>query len=183
MSDEIPPIEPPSSEPHSFPPPSIPEPSAAPSPIPMPPEESAPVETPHSVSEAATTAAPPVSLPLPEGPAYGSGKLSESDDKMFCILSHILCIIVGFVAPLLIWLLKKDESPAVEAHAKESLNFQLTLLLAYVLCVILAAVTCGILTPLVFVPIVYGIVMCIIATMKANEGKLYRYPMTLRLIK
>jgi len=181
MSDEIPPIEPQSSEPHTFPPPSIPEPAPAPPPV----LETAPAVAPYSSPVVTSPAAtPPTSgTPLPEGPAYGSGKLSESDDKMFCILSHILCIVVGFVAPLLFWLLKKDESPAVAAHAKESLNFQITLLLAYVVCVILAAVTCGILSPLVFVPIVYGIVMCIIATMKANEGKLYRYPMTLRLIK
>ena len=175
MSDEIPPTMQPPSEPHSFPPPSIPEPT----PVYPPVYEAAPAETPYI----APVAAPPAATPLPTGPAYGSGKLSESDDKMFCILSHILGIVVGFVAPLLFWLLKKDESPAVEAHAKEALNFQITLMIAYVACVVLAGVTCGILSPLIFVPIVYNVVMCIIATMKANEGKLYRYPFTLRLIK
>ena len=174
MSDENQPITPPPSVPdYTPPPPTIPEPVPYTPPV----HEAPPVADPFGAPP--TPAAPPKAgaTALPEGPPFGSGKLSEADDKMFCILSIILCIVVGFLSPLLFWLLKKDESPAVEAYAKESLNFQLTLLIAYV---VFGAISCGFLC---VVPYVYGIIMCIIATMKANEGILYRYPITLRLIK
>ncbi len=144
----------------------VPPPPPPPSPDPVP---SAPPPAPEPV--------PPSSGALPPGPAYGSGKLSASDDKTFCILSHVLGIVAGFLAPLIFWLIKKDESPAVAEHAKESLNFQLNVL---VYLIVIAIISCGMLTPL---PWIYSIVMCVIATMKASEGQLYRYPAILRVIK
>src|SRR5437868_3137709 len=65
-----------------------------------------------------------------------------SDEKTMAILSHILCIVAGFVAPLIIYLVKK-ESPYVTAHAKEALNFQLTMLIGVVVSVILMFVLIG----------------------------------------
>jgi len=68
-----------------------------------------------------------------------------SDERTFAILSHILAIVpgIGIFGPLVIWLIKKDESPFVEANAKESLNFQLTMLIAYAICWILVFVIIG----------------------------------------
>ncbi len=169
MSDEIPQTDPPPYGPHSFPPPPPPLPASPPF------EQSAPSGTPYTTRNTGS--------PLPGGPVFGSGKLSESDDKTYCVLSHILCIFVGFLAPLLFLLLKKDESPAVEAHAKESLNFQITLIIASLACGILTLISCGFLFFLLFIPPIYGVVMCIIASVSASEGKLYQYPMTIRLIK
>jgi uncharacterized protein len=177
MSDEnLPNIPPPSVPGYTPPPPSPPH--AVPDPVPYTPpvEPGPPVVDPY----AAPSEAPPVSSGLPDSPVYGAGKLSESDDKTFCILSHILGLVFGFIPPLLFWLLKKDESPAVEAHAKEALNFQITLLIAYFVSTV---ILCGHSSFLVIVPMLYGWIMCIIAATKASEGILYRYPITLRLIK
>jgi uncharacterized protein len=106
-----------------------------------------------------------------------------SDERTFAILSHILAIVpgIGIFGPLVIWLIKKDESPFVEANAKESLNFQLTMLIAYVVSWILVIVLIGVM--LFFVIWVLNIVLVIVASIKTSENKIYRYPFNLRLIK
>lgn len=103
------------------------------------------------------------------------------DEKTMGILSHILCLVGGFIAPLIIYLIKKDESAYVREQAKESLNFQLTLLLCYIVSWFLIFIIVGILL-LVLLGIA-NLVLVIIATIKASEGKLYRYPFNFRLIK
>ncbi|MFT3949754.1 MAG: DUF4870 domain-containing protein [Agriterribacter sp.] len=82
------------------------------------------------------------------------------------------------LAPLIIYLIKKDESAFVAAHAKESLNFQITLVL--VVIVLLISVIGWF---FLWLPGIIALVLVIIATIKASDGKLYRYPFTLRLIK
>ncbi len=101
-----------------------------------------------------------------------------SDERTMAVLSHILCLVVWLFAPLVIYLLKKDESAFVAAHAKESLNFQITL--AIISAVLFISIV-GIL--LLWIVGIYATVMVIVATIKASENKLYRYPFTLRLIK
>ena len=94
------------------------------------------------------------------------------------ILSHILTIVVWLFAPLIIYLIKKDESKFVAEHAKESLNFQITVTLA---CIVLFITIIGIF--LLWIVGIIALILVIVATIKANDGKLYRYPFTLRLIK
>lgn len=105
----------------------------------------------------------------------------SQDEKTMALLSHILTIIGGFLAPLIIYLLKKDESTFISDHAKESLNFQITLFLAYVVCIILMVVLIG--AFLFAIVAILQLVLVIIATIKANEGKLYKYPFNIRFIK
>jgi uncharacterized Tic20 family protein len=104
-----------------------------------------------------------------------------SDEKTMAILSHILALLTGFIAPLVIYLVKKD-SPYVVAHARESLNFQITMAIAYIVSWLLVfALFIGlVLIPLV---IVANVVFIIIATIKASENKLYKYPLSIRFIK
>ena len=104
-----------------------------------------------------------------------------ADEKTMGILSHILCLVGGFIAPLIIYLIKKDESAYVREQSKEALNFQLTVLICYIVSWILIFVLVGIL--LVFLVLIADLVFIIIATIKASEGKLYRYPINFRLIK
>lgn len=106
--------------------------------------------------------------------------IPTSDEKTMAILSHILCLVAGFIAPLIIYLVKKD-SPYVQAHAKEALNFQLTMILAYIVSAILILVLIGIL--LIWALIIANLVLIIIATIRASENKLYKYPFTIRFIK
>lgn len=101
-----------------------------------------------------------------------------SDEKTLALLAHILTLVAGFVAPLVIYLVKKDESAFVTAHAKESLNFQITLFIVFI---ILFITVVGIL--LLWIVGLLSLVLIIVATIKASEGKLYRYPLNIRLIK
>jgi uncharacterized Tic20 family protein len=108
-----------------------------------------------------------------------------SDDRVLAMLSHLLAIIggLGFIAPLIIWLLKKDDPQAsfVTENAKESLNFQITVIILGIIFVILVIVFIGIL--LIWALAIANLVLVIIATVRANEGKIYRYPFNFRLIK
>ncbi len=101
--------------------------------------------------------------------------------------------ILGFLGPLVVWLLRREGDPYVDHHAKEALNFQLTVVLALVLGAVLAipAVIVGILTlgigllllaMLVLAAIVLWFVLPIIATVKAGNGEGFRYPLTIRFI-
>ena len=86
----------------------------------------------------------------------------------------------NILGPLIIWLIKKDESPYAEAQAKEALNFQISLTLYGIGVALLSLVVIGFfLIPVLFV---LHIVLTIVATLRASEGKAYRYPLTIRLI-
>lgn len=104
-----------------------------------------------------------------------------SDEKTFAILAHILTIVSSFIAPLVIYLLKKDESAFVSEHAKESLNFQITMFILFMISFVLMLVLIGFL--LIWLLSIVNLVLVIIATIKANENKMYRYPINFRLIK
>lgn len=103
-----------------------------------------------------------------------------SDEKTMAILSHVLCLVAGFIAPLIIYLVKKD-SPYVQAHAKESLNFQLTMILAFIVSAILIVLLIGLL--LIWVLGILNLVLIIIATIRASENKLYKYPFSIKFVK
>jgi uncharacterized protein len=115
----------------------------------------------------------------------GSGQSSfyvpNQDERTMAILAHLLTIFFGFVPPLIIWLIKKDESKYVAEHAKESLNFQITIFLAYIVSGVLVCLFIGVL--LLFVVWAISIVFAILATIDANNNKIYKYPFCLRLIK
>ncbi|MEO6454719.1 MAG: DUF4870 domain-containing protein [Ginsengibacter sp.] len=101
-----------------------------------------------------------------------------SDEKTMAILSHILTLVFPLLAPLMIYLIKKDESSYIAWHAKESLNFQITVT---IIIIVLFITIIGIL--LVWLVGIVALVFVIIGTIRASEGKLYKYPFSLRLIK
>lgn len=101
-----------------------------------------------------------------------------SDEKTMALLSHVLTFVFPILAPLIIYLVKKDESSFIAYHAKESLNFQITL---FIVCFVLVITIVGIL--LVWIVGIVALVLVIVATIRASEGKLYRYPFSIRLIK
>ena len=104
-----------------------------------------------------------------------------SDERTLAILAHILTIVSSFIAPLVIYLLKKDESAFVSEHAKESLNFQITMFILFIISLILMLLLIGFL--LIWLLSIANLVLVIIATIKASENKMYRYPINFRLIK
>ncbi len=104
-----------------------------------------------------------------------------SDEKTMAILSHVLSFVSWFIAPLVIYLVKKDESAFVRAHAVESLNFQITMSIAYLVCFWLTFIFIGfILFPLLGIT---ALVLVIVATIRASEGKLYKYPFSIKFVK
>ncbi len=107
-----------------------------------------------------------------------SDYLPTSDERTLAILSHILTLVAPILAPLVIYLLKKDESKYVSFHAKESLNFQITLLI-----VIIGLIITIIGIFLTWLVGIAALVLVIIATIKASDGKLYKYPFCIRFIK
>lgn len=101
-----------------------------------------------------------------------------SDERTLAILCHILTVFFWLIPPLVIYLIKKNESTFVADHAKESLNFQITM---SIVALVLIISIIGLL--LLWVLGVVVLVLVIVATIKASENKVYRYPFTWRLIK
>ena len=107
--------------------------------------------------------------PKPGGP-------EDKDACNMAMLAHLLGALMGFLGPLIIWLMKKDESEFVDDQGKEALNFQLTMLILHIVA---SALTCG-LGALITYPL--GLIFGIIGAMKAKDGERYRYPFNFRMI-
>jgi uncharacterized Tic20 family protein len=91
----------------------------------------------------------------------------------FHFLGHLL-------GPLIVWLVKRGDSPEIDAHGKESLNFQISMLIYDAIAAVLCIVLIGI--PILIALWLLNTVFVIIASVKASEGTLYRYPFTIRFI-
>ncbi len=122
-------------------------------------------------------------------PASSSPQLTEAEDRQWGSFAH-LGGILGFVPALIIWLVFKDRGSFTNTEAKEALNFQIAVTIAYialnVLGFILAAVTFGLGGLITFlVPLVWigAVIFSILGFVKAKDGINYRYPVSIRLIK
>ena len=125
------------------------------------------------MSEFDNVTAPP---PAPSGSA-------PQEDRTIALLTHLSGIIAGFIVPLIIWLINKDkpEKSWLTDSSVEALNFQITIAIAYVICIVLSVIIIGgLLMPIVWL---VNLIFCIIAGVAANKGESYRYPFALRLIK
>jgi len=126
-----------------------------------------------------TNVEPPI--PVSDDTSTQPSPESTKDERTLAMLCHLLALFTGFLGPLIIWLIKKDEMPFVDDQGKESLNFQITMLIAWTVSGLLACVFIGfVLLPIVMV---VDIVFVILASIKASGGEAYRYPVCLRLIK
>jgi uncharacterized protein len=127
---------------------------------------------------------PPQPPPPPGGPA--GPPLSPDQERLWAMLSHLLSFVaaylfLGFVAPLIVLLVFGPRSAFVRANAVESLNFNLSWLLYGIIAVILAFVLIGFVI-LIVLGIAY-LVLVIVASFKANNGEVYRYPATIRFVR
>ena len=121
-------------------------------------------------------------VPPPPGPA----PLTPDQERLWAMLAHLLSFVaaylfLGFVAPLIVLLVFGPRSAFVRANAVESLNFNLSWLLYGVIGVILAFVLIGFLI-LIVLGIAY-LVLVILASVKANNGEVYRYPAIIRFVR
>jgi uncharacterized Tic20 family protein len=131
---------------------------------------------------------PPPGYTPPPAAAPGA-PLSQSDDKLWASLAHFGGVL-SFIPPLIIWLVFKDRGPLTNQEGKESLNYQITIAIAWVAYSIIAVI-------LGFIPILGGLIATllwlvvlaaqlvfpIIGGVKVNGGGTYRYPFAIRLIK
>lgn len=106
----------------------------------------------------------------------------QAEDKTLALITHLSGIIAGFIVPLIIWLINKDKADKswLTAQSKEALNFQITVLLAWIVAMVLSFLLIGFL--LYPVILIGNIVFCILAGIKANNGESYRYPVAIRLV-
>jgi uncharacterized protein len=123
----------------------------------------------------------------PNSPAT-PGAVPTETERTWGMLAHLSALVglvlplVGIVlGPLVIWLARRDESEFVAAHAKEALNFNISVLLGALACVLLMLVFVGFLLGTAL--FIAWLVMTLIAAIKASEGHTYRYPFALRLVK
>jgi uncharacterized Tic20 family protein len=105
------------------------------------------------------------------------------DNLTMAMLCHLLGALLGILGSLIMWLIKKDDHPFIDDQGKESVNFQLTMLIAHLVAVVLAVVSCGFLFFAPGVTYVIGLVLGIMGAVEANQGKWYRYPFNIRFIE
>jgi uncharacterized Tic20 family protein len=130
---------------------------------------------------------PPPVTPPPAQPPESQAR----SWNMWCHMSALSGLIIPFgnvLGPLIVWQIKKNEFPSVEVHGKAALNFQITLLIALVALGIIGFVLSffciGFLFFFLIPPVALaGLIFSIIAGLKANEGKDYKYPYSLNLVK
>jgi len=111
--------------------------------------------------------------PPPKGGAYAAGETTE-DERLWGLFSHISALILGFIGPLIIWLIKKDESHFIGTEAKEALNFQIAILIASLICIPLMFVCVGFF--LMIAVGIGGMIYSILGGLEAHKGNHYAYP-------
>ncbi|MBS0193256.1 MAG: DUF4870 domain-containing protein [Proteobacteria bacterium] len=128
-----------------------------------------------------------------------ASSLPSVEERQWAMLAHLSALLGylitsgwagsagGFLGPLIVWSLKKDTLPFVDQQGKEALNFSITICIAFAVLFAFGVMTFFIgfiiAIPLMLAIALYALVFTIIASIKANEGVAYRYPITLRLIK
>jgi uncharacterized Tic20 family protein len=116
-----------------------------------------------------------------EGVSAGYPAVPTSDEKTMSLIAHAGGIFFGFLPALVVYLMKGSESAFVKEEAKEALNFQITLAIAYVVASVLVVVLIG----LLLLPIIWiaSVILMVQGAMAVNNGGTYRYPVNLRLLK
>lgn len=127
--------------------------------------------------------------PGPQGPGQpyqpyqqGPGQpMRPDEERTWSLLAHIGTIVLGFLAPLIVLLVKGNDSAMVRANSVESLNFQITVAIGYIASSFLMIILIGFITlPIIWIA---AVVFAILATIAASKGEPYKYPFALRLVK
>ena len=106
---------------------------------------------------------------------------TNNDDRNLAMLAHLLGIVSSFVGALIIWLIKKDQSAFIDEQGKEALNFQITIVIGFVIAGVLTFILIGaLLMPLLWIA---NLVFCILAAVATSRGEHYKYPFAIRLLK
>lgn len=140
---------------------------------PQPGPDGPPQNGPHQAGPHGT--GPQHGVPGPQPP------LTQGDERLWATIAHVSIPFVGFLGPLIVWLVFKDRSGWLRVTVAEALNFSILYTIAQCVSVVLLVVIIGmILMPLIAIA---GLILCILAAMAANRGDSYHYPVNLRLVK
>ncbi len=116
----------------------------------------------------------------PPGYAGGPPPMRRDEERLWAVGAHLGPVLVGFIAPLVVWLVFRDRSQFLERSAKEALNFQLTVLVGLLVSAVLTLVLIGLVG---FVVIGIGaLVLEIVAAVKVSAFEDYRYPVNIRFL-
>lgn len=113
--------------------------------------------------------------------------LQTAEERQMGMIMHLSQLInvilfpIGIVAPIILWQTQKDKMPALDAHGKMVTNFMISMTIYMVVSIILMFVLIGFLT--ILAAAIMGIVFPIIGGIKANNGELWSYPMTIKFLK
>jgi uncharacterized protein len=140
------------------------------------------------MSDDASQTVPPSPPPGPApgvAPADSTGTINERD-RPLAVMTHLSALVAFYIPlanliiPLVVWLVKRHESPDIDAVGREVVNFNLSMVLYFFAAFLLSFVLVGFL--LMFALWVFGIVVTIIAAVRAHDGWRYRYPLTIRFL-
>lgn len=123
------------------------------------------------------------------GPAEAPGRLVDAQatntERTYALINHLTLLAhvpMPVVPALIMWLIKKNESPFLDDHGKEAVNFQITLVIYYLASLALTPL-CGIGMGLMIATYALGLVGMVMGAMAANRGEYFRYPACLRLVR
>lgn len=126
---------------------------------------------------------PPGAQPYP----YGPTPMSPSDEALWSVLVHVSVFVAPILGPLLVLLILKERSVVIAHHAREALNFHLTLTIVYTALGVVTVASLFFATPLTILlgglVTVAGVVLPILAAVAAGKRAPYRYPATIRLVR
>lgn len=122
--------------------------------------------------------------------------MSQNDERMFSMLIYLISFFAPLIGPLLVWLIKRDESRFIDFHGKQYFNFLISYTIYGIACsiwIIMFAIGTAI-ASIMFIGLVLGFILAaaigilgfiftIIALIKAYGGKQFRIPFTIPLIR
>jgi uncharacterized Tic20 family protein len=126
-------------------------------------------------------------MDTPTAPAAAAAEVAvNKEERTWAMFAHLSAFVGHFIpfghifGPLIIWMIKKPNMPFAADQAKEALNFQITMTIAFLAAAALCLIAIGfLLLPVVWL---FDIIFTIVAAVKANDGVTYRYPATLRVV-
>ena len=125
-----------------------------------------------------STTPPP---PTPPVPPVGPQPMSDSDARLWAMLCQLSGILIGFIGPLIVMLVFGPRNAFVKKESTEALNFQITVLIGYLIGFVLTLIIIGIFVIIAIA--IASIIFIIIAAVKNNQGIEYRYPINIRFVK
>ena len=116
-----------------------------------------------------------------QGPGYPMARpLRPDEEKMWAVAAHLGPLLLGFLAPLVVWLVFKDRSQYLDRTGKEALNMQIS----YLLYSVVAGISIILLVGLFLLPVVglAWFVLMIVGTVKVANHEEFRYPAIIRFV-